>query len=121
MSKISRLPQDKYAARVELLKYSITFAGAAVAFVITAIEKLSVRLEPTKLKWLLASWGLVIFTGFVMYVLSYRETWYYPRIGDRWSWAEKLERYTLYVALFMHPLLMLFAAGSTVYVLWKVT
>jgi hypothetical protein len=65
-------------------------------------------------------WGSVIFTGLIMYVLSYRETWYYPRIGNSWVWAEKLERYLLYFALVIHPLLMLIAAALTVYTLSKV-
>jgi hypothetical protein len=51
------LSPERYTERIELYKYSITFAAAAVAFLVTAREKLNVSIDARSLKILLASWG----------------------------------------------------------------
>ncbi len=109
------LSPERYTERVQLYKYSITFAAAAVAFLITAREKLNVNIDGRSLKTLLASWGLAIFTGFAVYVLSYREVWYYRLLPDedRNKTSEKVELFLIYAMMYLHVISMLFSVVFT--------
>jgi hypothetical protein len=49
--KIGQLSEKKYTERVSALKYSITFAGSAVAFIITAKTKLNIDIPTNDLKF----------------------------------------------------------------------
>ena len=115
------LSLERYAERIQLYKYSITFAGAAVAFLITAREKLNVGIGGPSLKILLASWGLAIFTGFGVYVLSYREVWYYRLLPDedRNKASEKVELILIYIMMYLHVISMLFSVAFTTVSLWN--
>lgn len=115
------LSPERYAERVQLYKYSITFAAAAVAFLITAREKLNVSIDGRSLKILLVSWGIAIFTGFSVYVLSYREVWYYRLLPDedRNKTSEKVELFLIYAVMFLHVISMLFSVVFTTVSLWN--
>lgn len=63
------LQPDQYEKRAQVLQYTLTFSGAAVAFLVTAKEKLGFNLSPGQIKWLLGLWGLTILLGFAQYVL----------------------------------------------------
>jgi hypothetical protein len=115
------LSPERYTERIQLYKYSITFAGAAVAFLVTASEKLNVSIDGRSLKILLASWGLAIFTGFAVYVLSYREVWYYRLLPDedRNKRSEKVELFLIYAMVYLHLVSMLFSVAFTTISLWN--
>jgi ABC-type transport system involved in cytochrome c biogenesis permease subunit len=115
------LSPERYTERIQLYKYSITFAGAAVAFLITAREKLNVSIDGRSLKILLASWGVAIFTGFAVYVLSYREVWYYRLLPDedRNKTSEKIELFLIYAMMYLHVISMLFSVAFTTVSLWN--
>lgn len=119
--KIGQLSREKYAERVNVIKYSITFAGAAVAFLVTAKTKLDFDISQTTLKLMLAFWGSAIFTGFLVYILSYREVWYHHKLNEglRKKLIPKVELPLLYFVLFAHPVLMILSIGYTVIALWK--
>ncbi len=115
------LSPERYKERVELYKYSITFAAAAVAFLVTAREKLNVSIDGRSLRILLASWGLAIFTGFAVYVLSYREVWYYRLLPetDKHKPSEKVELFLIYAMMYLHVISMLFSVVFTTISLWN--
>jgi hypothetical protein len=101
----------------------LTFSGAAVAFIVTAEEKLHFNIAPKDLRWVLLSWGLTIFFGFTVYILSYREVWYYEECPDT-TWKKVIfwpEYVTLYAALIIHPVAMLLSIALTVLRLWENT
>ena len=91
------LQPDQYEERAKVLQYTITFSGAAVAFLITAKEKLGLNVSLLWLKILLGAWGLTIFLGFMEYAMSYHEAWNYrinPENREKWpfSWEYWLMR-----------------------------
>jgi hypothetical protein len=115
------LSPERYKERIELYKYSITFAAVAVAFLVTAREKLNVSIDGSSLKILLASWGTAIFTGFAVYVLSYREVWYYRLLPekDKNKASEKVELLLIYLTMYLHVISMLFSVVFTTVSLWN--
>jgi hypothetical protein len=115
------LSLERYKERVELYKYSITFAAAAVAFLVTAREKLNVNIDGRSLKILFASWGAAIFTGFAVYVLSYREVWYYRLLPekDKNKPSEQIELFLIYAMMYLHVISMLFSVVFTTVSLWN--
>lgn len=119
--RVGQLSKEKYTERVNVIKYSITFAGAAVAFLVTAKTKLNFDIPQNTLKLMLAFWGSAIFTGFLVYILSYREVWYHQRLneGFRKSLIPRVELSLLYFVLFAHPVLMIVSIAYTVVALWK--
>ena len=119
--KIGQLGREKYAERVNVVKYSITFAGAAVAFLVTAKSELNFDISQSTLKLMLAFWGSAIFTGFLVYILSYREVWYHPKLkeGSLKARTLKVESSLLYFFLYAHPVLMFLSIVYTVVALWN--
>ena len=121
MEEIGQLSREKYAERVNVIKYSITFAGAAVAFLVTAKTKLNFDISQSTLKLMLAFWGSAIFTGFLVYILSYREVWYHQKLtkGLRKLIIPRVELSLLYFVLYAHPVLMFISIGYSVVALWQ--
>lgn len=112
---------DKYNERVKVLRYSIGFAGSAVAFLITAKTKLGLDFSMELFKYILFLWGATIFTGFLAYILSYREVWYLQRLpikGLRRKFFFPIELTAHYIVITLHPLLMITSICLSVYSLW---
>jgi hypothetical protein len=118
---LTLLTKNKYRERTKVLQYSLTFSGAAVAFIVTAKEKLGFSFPSSNLKWVLLAWGVTIFASFVQYILSYREVWYYeskePTDKKRFLfWPEYI---LLYGSIFVQPIAMLISIILTVLLLLK--
>lgn len=112
------LTPDKYQERAKILQYSLTFSGAAVAFLVTAQTQLRVLANPHTLKWPLLFWGLTIFLAFLAYVLSYRVIWSHPTLPRLRRYVVPLELVSLDIVLFFHPLAFIGAVALTFWVLW---
>jgi len=121
IEKTGQLSKEKYKERVAILTYSITFAGSAVAFLITAKEKLGVNISNFDLKIMLIFWGVTVLTGFGEYILSYREVWYHQRLpnGLRKQLIPKIELALLYLVMFIHPISMFAAIIYSIISLWR--
>lgn len=115
------LSESKYKERVSVLKYSITFSGAAVAFLVSAQNQLALQIPSDLLRPTLLSWGITIVSGFLQYVLSYREAGYHQRLpmGLRKRIIPKAELVLLYIVMFIQPLAMFASLALTVAALWK--
>jgi len=122
VEKRGRLSLEKYKERVKVIRYSVTFAGGAAAFLVTAKTELALEIEAHLLKYSLLFWGATIFTGFLQYILSYREVWYDQRL-PRGALRKKLffpvELALLYAVLALHPILMICSIVFTVFTLWR--
>jgi len=120
-SPIDYLSQPRYKERVALIKYSITFSGAAVAFLVSAKTQLGLQISSDLLRMTLLAWGITIVSGLLQYVFSYREAGYHQRLpmGLRKKIIPKLELIVLYVVLFIHPVAMVLGLILTVIGLWN--
>jgi hypothetical protein len=71
------------------------------------------------LKWVLLGWGVAIFAGFIEYILSYREVWYYKEYPDKRQklWRFRIfwcERIAFYTAMVVQPIALLLSIALTV-------
>jgi hypothetical protein len=124
MEEFGCLSVEKYRERVSVLRYSIAFSGAASAFLVKARVDLGFALGgKCLLHWTLFCWGMAIVTGFLAYVLSYREVWYHQREGrDGSHWHRTLraiEVGLVYVSLTLHVFLMIGSNVLTAIVFWR--
>jgi hypothetical protein len=72
------------------------------------------------LKWVLLAWGVTIFAGFVQYILSYREVWYYGTYeNSKYKLIFWPEYVLLYTAIIVHPIAMLISIALTVLLLLR--
>lgn len=119
--KIGQLSREKYEERAKVIKYSITFSGGAVAFLVTATTKWELSIDPLILKITLLLWGTTIFTGFMVYIFSYREVWYHQRLpkGLRKKIMPIIELILLYIAMFIQAPALFFSVAFTAFGLWK--
>lgn len=115
------LSESKYKERVNVLKYSITFSGAAVAFLVSAKTQLGLQIPSGLLRLTFLGWGITLVTGFLQYVLSYREAGYHQRLpmGLHRKIIPKIELVLLYIVMFVHPMAMFAALSLTVATFWK--
>jgi len=113
------LTPDKYKERATILQYSLTFSGAAVAFLVTAQTQLHILADPQTMKCPLLLWGVTIFLAFLAYVLSYRAIWSHPTLPRFRKYIVPVELVSLDIVLFFHPLAFIGAIFSTFWVLWR--
>jgi hypothetical protein len=121
MAKIGQLSDNRYKERVALIKYSLTFSGAAAAFLISISTKQDSLLHLKDIKFILLIWGVTIISGFLQYVLSYREVYYHRHLmsGLRKQIIPRVELFLLYIMMFVHPFAMLIGLIMTSIFLWS--
>lgn len=120
-NKKNGLYKEKYQERSKIIKYSLNFSGIAVAFIITAKTNLDVHVDSQNLRIILLFWGITIFSGYLAYILSYREVYYHHLlpIGLRRKIFPILEILLLYITMIVQPIAMLISIGITAFHIWK--